>query len=410
MIFKQKPRLAVAAALFMMLTMIIVSCSAPPAKKRAQTGYMDTPAFHTERGDKALLNSQYETARSSYRKALSLDDNYSPALSGMAAATAYEASRPGVSDQTRQIVLEEATDQIEKALDHATSDSMRIRAHSFAMQVSYSLKLPKTEWYENVKAHFEDARELNLDDPTPVFFMAKAEAAGNNYDQASRLYQRVLEIDGAYTDEANKELKRIQRIQRALPGSAFGKQIANVETITRADIAALFVAELKLDKLYKDSEPSKEREYRVPKSQQKFKMDPVQRYPDAIDINGHPLEDAIKEVMALGIKGLSADPSHRFYPDQAFKRAEFALLLQDVLIRITRDDSLATRFIGEPSPMPDVKPDVWYYNAVRTVVTRGLMQPRNSVTGNFEPLATVSGADALLAVRNLQAILKAYIR
>ncbi len=407
---KQRRYTVAVSSLIMMLVLIIAACSPPPAKKRSQTGHMDTPAFHVQRGDKALMNSQYEPARSAYKRALSLDSNYSPALSGLAAATAYEASRPGVSNQTRQQTLEEAIAQIERALDNAASDVNRARAHSYAMQVYFSLQLPKEEWYENVKDHFEEARGLSPSDPAPVFFMARAEAAGHNYSQASRLYQKVLEMGGAYEARANSELKRIQRIQRALPGSAFGKQIANVEKITRADIAGLFIAELKLERLYRDQKRKKSSGYQVPKAQRKFKMDPVQKYPEAVDISGHPMEAAIKEIMALEIKGLSADPSHKFYPDQEFKRAEFALLLQDILIKITRDNSLATQFIGDPSPFPDVNPNVWYYNAVRTVVTRGLMQVNNTVTGSFSPLAPVSGADALLAVRNLQEILKAYIR
>ncbi|NQU65928.1 MAG: S-layer homology domain-containing protein, partial [SAR324 cluster bacterium] len=370
---------------------------------------MDTPSFHVKRGDDALMNSQYEAARSAYKKALSLDGNYSPALSGLAAATAYEASRPGVSNQTKNQVLTEADSQIEKALDKATSSADQSRAHSFAMQVYLSLQLPEEEWYVKVKDHFEEALDLTPNDPTPIFFMARAEAAGYNYDQAALLYQKVLQLGGTYEARANKELKQIQRIQRALPGSDFGKRIANVGKITRADIAGLFIVELKLNTLYRNQQQKQQSGYQVPKSQQKLNMDPLEKYPDAVDISGHALEDAIKEVMALGIKGLAADPSHKFYPDQEFKRAEFAQLLQDLLIKITRDPSLATRFIGEPSPFPDVSPDVWYYNAVRTVVNRGMMQVNNIVTGNFSPLSPVSGADALLAIRNLKEILKELI-
>lgn len=406
---KQIEKRGLVFGIFIMLTLVMAACSGAPAKKRSQTGYMDTPSFHVQRGDEALMSSRYESARSAYKKALSLDGNYSPALSGLAAATAYEASRPGVSDQTKNQVLKEADAQIEQALDNAKSSAARSRAHSFAMQVYLSLQLPPEEWYEKVKDHFEEALDLTPNDPAPIFFMARAEAAGYNYDQAAQLYQKVLQQGGAYEAEANKELKQIQRIQRALPGSGFGKRIANVKKITRADVAGLFIVELKLNKLYRNQQKKQGTKYQAPKSQRKMNMDPLQKYPEAVDINGHALESAIKEVMALGIKGLSADPSHKFYPDQEFKRAEFAQLLQDLLIKITRDPSLATRFIGEPSPFPDVSADVWYYNAVRTVINRGMMQVNNSVTGNFAPLAPVSGADALLAIRNLKEILKELI-
>ena len=44
---------------------------------------------------------------------------------------------------------------------------------------------------------------------------------------------------------------------------------------------------------------------------------------------------------------------------------------------------LSTKYVGQDSPFPDVGPDVWYYNASRTVIDRGLMPIHNKVTGAF---------------------------
>ena len=204
--------------------------------------------------------------------------------------------------------------------------------------------------------------------------------------------------------------KRLQKIQRALPGSRFGRDIANVDKITRADVAALFISELRLDRLYKDRSPKKKQGFMAPKAQRRFSTDPLEQYPDAVDINGHPMQRTIEEVIKLRVKGLEPDPAHKFHPDQHITRAEFALMIQDILVKVTQEPGLETRFIGEPSPFPDVSPDAWHYNAIRTVVSRGLMQSGSKVTGDFEPLGSVSGADSLLTVRNLKEILKAYLR
>ncbi|MCP4753202.1 MAG: hypothetical protein GY866_20115 [Proteobacteria bacterium] len=401
-----------ASTLAFLSIFLLIGCGESTKQTRTGQGYMDTPSFHVQRGDEALLKSQYENARSSYRKALKLDGNYSPALSGMAAATAYAVARPHVSMGTKREVLENAEAQIEQALDAVGSDDEinRSRAHNFAVQVYVALQLPEESWYEKANDHYEEARELTPNDPAPYFFMARAEAVKLDYAKATQLLHRVLGIAGKYEEEANRELKRIQRIQRALPGSQFGARIANVEKITRADVAALFIAELRLDRLYGNQSRDSDDSYSPPESQRKFKTDPLQKYPDAVDISGHPLKETINEVIKLQIKGLSPDPAHKFYPDQEFKRAEFAQLIQDILIKITKDDSLATKFIGEPSPFPDVGQDIWYYNAVRTVVSRGLMQAKNKVTGDFEPFAPVSGADALLTIRSMKEILKTYLR
>ncbi len=406
----QTTKLKLAAFILGIISLVITGCAQPASKSRTSTGSMDTPGFHVQRGDDALLVKRYEAARSSYNKALSLDANYSQALSGLAAASAHEASRPGVSQSTRLSVLSESEDQIKKAIKNSKDKDERARANSFAIQVYMALQLPSDEWYEKAKDHFEEAIKLNQNDPAAHYFMGLAESERLNYSKASARFEKVLSIGKQYEAEANQELQRIQQVRRSMPGSKFGANIANVGKISRADVAALFIAELRLDKLYSPQGRSSNKSFKTPKSQQKMKLDPLQKYPDAVDISGHPLEDSIKEVIKLGVKGLSPDPSHKFHPDQEFKRAEFAQLIQDLLIRITRDVSLSTRYIGEPSPFPDVSKNVWYYNATRTVVNRGLMTVKNKVTGEFEPLSHVSGADALLTIRTLKEILKEYLR
>jgi tetratricopeptide (TPR) repeat protein len=388
------------------------SCSRPTSTREEGRGAMDTPSFHVQRGDEALMVFAYEEARSAYNRALQLDSDYSPALSGLAVATAYTAARPGVTEQTRKAVLSEAQKLIDRALNVTPSKDRTnlARAHVFAVQVYLALQIPTDQWAKSASLHFEKAIKLTPDDPSPYFFMGRVEAVRFNYEEAGRLFQKVLSIGGQYVEYADRELEQIQNIQRAMPGSQFGARIANIREITRADIAALFVIELQLNRIFRERTPEKPTAYRPPSSQQRFATDPLQSYPEAVDIAGHPLAPVIQEVIDLDIKGLSPDPAHRFHPDQAFSRAEFAQLIQDVLIRVTRDEGLATRFIGEPSPFPDVNADVWFYNAVRTVVSRGLMQVDDKVTGAFGPQKTVSGADALLAIRSLKGILESYLR
>ena len=78
----------------------------------------------------------------------------------------------------------------------------------------------------------------------------------------------------------------------------------------------------------------------------------------AMDIEGHPMQNVIEDILKIGIKGLENDPTGRFYPNHQITRAEFALMLQDVLVQVTRDQSIETRYIGESSPFPDVRPDL----------------------------------------------------
>jgi hypothetical protein len=86
------------------------------------------------------------------------------------------------------------------------------------------------------------------------------------------------------------------------------------------------------------------------------------------------------------------------------------MLIEDVLARVTGEQGLKTKFIGQRSAFPDVRGDLPYFNAVQTAVTRNLMEPKNRIQGTFGPSDPVSGADALLAIRAMKDELKSYVR
>lgn len=106
--------------------------------------------------------------------------------------------------------------------------------------------------------------------------------------------------------------------------------------------------------------------------------------------------------MEVGIKGLEAFPDHTFKPYAAITRSEFAMMIEDILIKITRMNDLSTRFIGSTSPFPDLSSDLPCFNAVMICTTRGIMAAQNLSSGEFEPMGPVSGADALLGIRALK--------
>ena len=81
-----------------------------------------------------------------------------------------------------------------------------------------------------------------------------------------------------------------------------------------------------------------------------------------------------------------------------------------ILIKVTQDQRLSTRFLGEKTPWIDVRNDAYYYNAARTVTSRGILEVRNSIRGEFGPEDPVHGADVLLSLRLLRDELKSYVR
>ena len=106
------------------------------------------------------------------------------------------------------------------------------------------------------------------------------------------------------------------------------------------------------------------------------------------------------------MRGLENYPDSNFHPAELVTRAAYAMMLEDVLIKVTGDNALATRFIGSRSPFPDLRPDLPYFNAVMVVTSRSIMEVKDLTTGEFAPLKSVAGVDALLMIRKLKDELK----
>ena len=117
------------------------------------------------------------------------------------------------------------------------------------------------------------------------------------------------------------------------------------------------------------------------------------------DIDNHWAKSWIAEIIAA--RGMEVFPDHTFRPDEKIARVDYAMLLQNILIMATGDESLATRYIGQPSRFPDVNPTHYAYNAVCLMVDRGIMKA-DKMTGAFYLKSHVSGADALLIIREFQ--------
>ncbi len=192
-----------------------------------------------------------------------------------------------------------------------------------------------------------------------------------------------------------------------MPGSSVGKHIAILDQIARADAAALFIQELKVDELFKKRAPKKfDTSFKSP--EKKLESGQYVKTAPATDIDDHVLKTDIDTVIEIGINGLQPYPDHTFQPDKMINRAEFAMMLEDIIVKITRDEGLATQFIGNNSPFPDLRNDLPFFKAVMVSTTRGVMQVKDAGTGEFAPMGLVSGADALLSIRTLKVQLDKY--
>jgi hypothetical protein len=220
---------------------------------------------------------------------------------------------------------------------------------------------------------------------------------GLEFDKAADQFKTVLDLNRDFTGEADKEWHVVQKIQRAAPGTKIGKQIAIIEKIGRADAAALFIQELNIDRLFEKRGKTFDPSFKSP-AKEEFKADKIVAMEPATDIATHPLKADIDTVIQLGVRGLEPSPDHKFEPAKPLLKAEYAIMLEDIMIRITGDTKLATQFFGQKSPYPDIRPDMYYFNAAMLLGSRGILEA-DKVTGEFGGGQAVSGADALLAIR-----------
>ncbi|MEW5736254.1 MAG: S-layer homology domain-containing protein [Thermodesulfobacteriota bacterium] len=362
-------------------------------KPRAPRAALDTPDHHVANGYKLLTSGKVADAEREFTLAVELDKKYSPAYGGLALASATEGN------------FEKAGDLLKKADKYAKTPEQEAEACvTYIRFYTLAQKAVSDNWLAKAEQKFSQAKKLLPNDPAAYFYMGMAYRADYDLPQAETMFSKVIDLNGKFVGEADRAYADVQKIERAKPGTPIGRKIALVDKITRGDVAALFIQELGLDKLFaakKKFDPS----FKSP--DQIFTTETVVKAPEATDISDHVLKTDIEAVIKSDIRGLTPYPDHTFQPDKPITRAEFAMMLEDILIKATGDEALATRFIDSPSPFPDVRSDVSYFNSVMVCTSRNLMAAKDLATGEFDPMGPVSGADALLSIRALKTLLKA---
>jgi S-layer homology domain. len=236
------------------------------------------------------------------------------------------------------------------------------------------------------------------------------------FNQADQMFSQVTQLKTDHMADADAQLKFLQKVKKAMPATDAGKKTALVERITRADAAAIFMEELRIKDLYKKPEPKvsdaplKDTEKVLTEVKETEKVS-IEAPPPPVkllanDIADHPLKTDIEGILETGVHGLENDPKGNFNPGEIISRGEYAIMLEDVLIKLTGEKDLAARYVNSKSLFPDVPSDMPYFNAIIAVTSRGIMEAKNTKTGEFAPLKPVTGVDALLIIRKLKNELK----
>lgn len=383
------------------LLVALAGCTAPQVRN---TSPEDNPEHHYLTGMNALEAGNVAVAQEKFERAVYLDEKFSKAYSGLAIVSAEKVK--GQTDAGfRQIETDRAFDNLDKARKYADKPDEEFDYEVAVVRVHTLVK--DKNWLDKVEDAHAAGSKLKVDErrlsyyqgtESLVYYTAVAELEGLEFQKARDRFSDVLNAkrEGKWHEKADRGWKKCDRIVRAMAGVTVGdvaKRIAIKDSVTRADLGALLIDEMKLDKLLAG---------RIPVASEMAK---VKAAFIPADITSNPFKDEILTMMKFKVRGMEpkfdeTSQAYLFKPSDAVSRGEMAFILEDVLIKLTGDDKLATAYFGQDkSPFPDVRPTAPYYNAVMNMTTRGIIE--GELSGEFRPADAVTGADALLAVRML---------
>jgi hypothetical protein len=375
-------------------------------KRVASVSPEDNPAHHYLMGMELIDKGNLTEASARFERAIKLEPDYSPALAGKAliAALRTEAEK----DREHQSVeLKRALELLDDAEDEADGDSQKFVAGVTGIRVFMHAK-PK-KWVKKAEKEYKRAMKLSEVKPGELpyyrsreaadYFMGVAYFKALRFRDSERSLGNVLSASpGRWHEAANKLFKRVQKITRASTNFTLtdvAKRIAIKDGVDRADVAALLVDEVHLDRFLAGRIP-------VPEKKSKESFVPA-------DVGKNMFKPEILIVLKWGLRGLEptydkTSRAYLFFPDKPITRRELAFILEDLLVKITGDKSLPTKYYGQKnSPYPDVPTTSSYFNSVTNAVTRGLMEP--DLSGAFRPDDKVDGAELLLAVLRLRNVM-----
>ncbi len=404
-------RLSRVVLLLSAVVILVLAGCAKPQRTVCNTPE-DNPPHHYFNGMELIDKGDFQAAEAKFQRAITCDSKFSPAYAGLALVEAQKA----ISQKDAQIAavyVGRALSDLEKAEDLAKTDEHKFIYYVTAIRVYTKLK--PEDWLDKCKDFQEEALDLDEIDFNRLpyyqgkeavhYFMGNAYLAARNFDKARDSYRQVLNMSrtSKWHLPAEKGWKKVDKIVRAMAGISIGdvaKEIAVKDRVSRADLAALLVDELRIEKVLAG---------RIPVQSKIKKMKP--EFIPA-DILNHPFRSEIETLLKWNVRGMEpkydqTTKAYLFKPDEPVTRKEFAFILEDVLVKITGDESLPTKYFGQRnSPFPDVSPTAPWFNAVMNATTRGLME--TELSGEFRPDDYVDGAEAILAIRVLRETLNVY--
>lgn len=371
----------------------------------------DNPPHHYLTGMNALEQGKVDVAQSKFERAIYCEEKFSLAHSGLAIVTAEKAKK-NTDAGFRKVEIDRAMEYLKKANKLSETNEDKFDYLMATMRVYTAIKT--SDWLKKAEDAYGEIRELKVDENKLIYyqgteaaqyFLGFAYLEAFEFQQARDKFASVLNAkrEGKWHEKADKAWKKTDKIVRAMAGITVGdvgRKIAVKDSITRGDLSALLIDEMKIDRLFAG---------RISAQSQ---IDKMKAEFTPADILNYHFKEEILTILKWKVRGLEPKydemtKAYLFKPTDVVRRGEMAFILEDVLIKLTGDEKIATAFFGHlKSPFPDVRPTSPFYNAVMNMTTRGIME--GELSGEFRIDAPVDGAEAILAIRVLKQRMNVY--
>lgn len=364
--------------IILILTVTILCSCAKKTIVRNADSVMDNAEYHTSQGLYYLDLDERTKAGISLMKSFTLNHKDFKTLGGLAVIEAFRSNF--------------------KMAYKFAEDAINIKDCGFSRVCLGRVYLINKNLNDALK-QFEKAVKIEPTYGEGYYYLFIAYKGLNQREKANESLLRAMNLDPTnekYT-RAWDEYKDYQKVKDVF---TVGEKIASSKALTRAEIAALLIHELTLDK----------RMSRVRKFEANNTFIPFDTSSKVIsdiivkDINNHWAEEFVNRLLVMRIPGLEADYTNRFYPDRTINLEQWCMILQNIISLVGNNKELLTKYYGEEeSHIPGLRSDHPAYNALLVCVERGLVEAR--LDGRLDLGREVSGTEALIAVSKLKTIL-----
>ena len=372
------------ALTFLLIATTLSACVANQPHKLAQT----PSAWELVRsGRRAFDKGDLIRAEGAFDRALVMQPAFAPALAGKALV---EGNRKHY--RNAEVLLSQANKAARTPEERMFLNLTWLRFHELQLHEPGLQETERQRIIADARISFQTAQNLQPSSTEANYRMAQVYKAALEFQNASAMFYRVLGNRESMGAIARSEWDFLQRILQLNPRTTTARRIALSERLTWREVIALLTEELRLHghiaRLRRGGQPS----FKTPGEYALVSSGA------ASNDRSHPLGT----MADIGIRGLERPGT--LNPERPMTRGVFALVLEDILIKLAGDKRLPVKFIGRPSRFFDVRPDHYAYNAIMVATTLKLLHATNP--DEFGLLEPVTGIEALSALQRLKGLLR----